>query len=226
MQGKRSVHNRGSSGTISKFRRIFKKKQAPLKETTLLEKALSYATKMHAGEKRLSGESYITHPIGVKNILELHPFSDKVLCAALLHDVLEHAKKPRDVENELYDTFGDEVLFLVDAVTKDQSIPDKKERFQFYQEKFTSALKRDYCVMFLKAADLLDNLKSLEFHHREKQREWIHELKDFYLHHFLENFYRIPEDYRDFFHFLIYQLQKFIDDFEQTTRKPLSSSPV
>lgn len=190
------------------------KKQQHLKEN-ILEKAFRFAEKVHEGQKRLSGDPYIEHPKSVKKILELHPFSEKVLCAALLHDVIEDSRNPKQTEDELFKEFGNEISFLVDAVTKDKNFATKEERDQYYQEKFSYAIKRDYSVMFLKAADLLDNLMTLQHHAPEKQAVWIKELKSFYLHHFLENFYRIPEEFRDFFHYLLYQLQKVIDDFER-----------
>lgn len=190
------------------------KRQKKAGETTLVEKAFMFARKSHRHEKRLSGDAYINHPVGVKQILEIYPISEKLLCAALLHDVLEHSKKPKKTGDELHLQFGDEIFFLVDAVSKDGELRNKNERDRHYQEKILCAIRRDYLVMFLKAADLLDNVKTLQYLTPANQERWIIELKHFYMKSFLENFSLIPDVYQGFFHYLIAEIQKVIDEYE------------
>ncbi|MDP2691776.1 MAG: HD domain-containing protein [bacterium] len=181
----------------------------------LLQKAIQYAEKIHKGTFRKSGEPYISHPLAVMKTLQKHGFSDKVLAAAVLHDVLEDTNDREKTEKELFQEFGDEVFFLVGAVSKDAKIRDKKERAHHYFEQQTTAMKRDPAVIFLKAADLLHNVSTLKYLSRERQDRWIHELKNYYLMNFLKNFHLIPDFQRDLYHELVAKLQKVIDRHEE-----------
>lgn len=184
----------------------------------MLERALHFAEQIHRNEKRVSGDPYIVHPLGVKKILECCQISDELLCAGLLHDTLEHSQNREKISTELHEQFGDEVYFLVDAVTKDSGFHDKQERDRYYQEKISQGIKRDFRVLFLKAADLLDNVKTLQYLAPAQQEAWIHELKHFYFKNFLEHFYVIPPAYQNFFHYLSTEIQKMIDDYEARYR--------
>lgn len=190
-----------------------KKKQK--KHTPLVQKALDFATEIHANTKRKSGEPYIIHPIAVKNILEKHGFPERVLCTALLHDVLEDTDDVPTTERKLFQIFGDEVYFLVTALSKDGKIADKQERDEKYFEQISLAMQKDPSIIFLKAADLLHNVSTLKHLKKEKQEAWISELKNFYLRNFLKNFHIIPIPQREFYHQLIKDIQKVIDLFEK-----------
>lgn len=179
-----------------------------------LNAALLFAEQIHRGQRRACGDPYLEHPLGVKRILDLCPISEDLLCAALLHDVLEHSNDRKKTAEELHEQFGDEVYFLVDAVTKDSGFQNKEDRDRYYQEKISNGAKRDFRVLFLKAADLLDNVKTLQYLAPAQQEAWMNELKTFYFKNFLENFFRIPPMYQDFFHFLSREIQKMIDDYE------------
>lgn len=185
------------------------------KSASLLQKALDFATDIHAHTKRKSGEPYIIHPIAVKNILEKHGFPEQVLCAALLHDVLEDTDDVPTTEKRLFRLFGDEVYFLVTALSKDGKLADKQVRDEKYFEQISLAMQRDPSIIFLKAADLLHNVSTLKYLKKEKQEAWISELKNFYLRNFLKNFHLIPIPQREFYHQLIRNIQKVIDRFEK-----------
>lgn len=190
------------------------KKQTGSGESKIVKKALDFASKIHEGVVRKSGQPYITHPIAVKDILKDHGFSDKVLCAALLHDVLEDSDDYAQTEKDLFEIFGDEVFFLVEAVSKDTRMKNKKQRDEKYYRQITLAMQQDPAVIFLKAADLLHNVSTLKYLSKERQDRWINELKDFYMLNFTKNFHVVPAFHRDFFHQLVFKLQEVIDRHE------------
>ncbi|OGX05664.1 MAG: hypothetical protein A2Z88_10865 [Omnitrophica WOR_2 bacterium GWA2_47_8] len=96
---------------------------------TLVQTALNIALKAHAGAvRKADGSPYIVHPIMVAMKLARHGFSDAVVAAAFVHDVLEDTDYP---EAQLRKELGDEVLAIVKAVTNDDSLPweEKKKKY-------------------------------------------------------------------------------------------------
>ncbi|MFS0674785.1 HD domain-containing protein [Ornithinibacillus sp. 179-J 7C1 HS] len=120
------------------------------------EKAKDFATRAHAGQKRKnSNDDYITHPIRVAERLEKEGFSDELVCAAYLHDVVEDTiYEIEDIEKH----FGKKVAEIVAAHTEDKS-KSWKERKTHTIETIKYADKE---VKFLIIADKLDNLLGLE----------------------------------------------------------------
>lgn len=128
-------------------------------ERALLGEAFILAQEAHKGQMRKTGEPYFTHPFAVATMLWKRFNNIELACAALLHDVVEDCDVTRET---LYEQFGDEIGFLVDAVTKNSS--------DFYREPGTNYCKvqkvlyggmRDVRVFVLKLADRDDNLKTL-----------------------------------------------------------------
>ena len=91
----------------------------PSDDISLIEKAYIAAKKAHEGQKRVSGEPYITHPISVAIILADLEMDQETIAAGLLHDVVEDTVMTNE---ELEEQFGSEVALLVDGVTKLQSL--------------------------------------------------------------------------------------------------------
>jgi guanosine-3',5'-bis(diphosphate) 3'-pyrophosphohydrolase len=122
----------------------------------LKDKAKEFATKAHAGQKRKnSDDDYITHPIRVANRIEKEGFSEELVCAAYLHDVVEDTiYEIEDIEKH----FGQQVASLVAAHTEDKS-KSWKERKQHTIDTIKHATKE---VKYLIVADKLDNLIGLE----------------------------------------------------------------
>src|SRR5690625_4799448 len=89
------------------------------KDIIMKQLAKSFAEKAHMGQKRkISNVPYITHPIRVAERLESAEFSDELICAAYLHDVVEDTDyEIKDIE----ENFGDRVAHLVAAHTEDKS---------------------------------------------------------------------------------------------------------
>lgn len=126
----------------------------------LLEKAFHYAEKMHAGQKRKSGESFVIHPVEVAIILaDLH-MDVETLCAALLHDTVEDTAATKA---EVAEMFGQAIANLVDGVTKItkigvESLSDEQaETFR----KMLIAMNKDIRVVVIKLADRLHNMRTL-----------------------------------------------------------------
>lgn len=120
------------------------------------EKAKNFATKAHAGQKRKnSNADYITHPIRVAERLEQEGFSEELVCAGYLHDVVEDTVyEIEDIERH----FGNRVASIVLAHTEDKS-KSWKERKQHTIDTIKLADKE---IKYLIVADKLDNLLGLE----------------------------------------------------------------
>ncbi len=121
----------------------------------MIEKAKKVATRVHAGQKRKnSGDDYIVHPIRVAEQLDSAGFSEAVVCAGYLHDVVEDTSLTKeDIEKE----FGQEVAALVAAHTEDKS-KSWQERKQHTIDVVRSGSLE---VKALIVADKLDNLQSI-----------------------------------------------------------------
>jgi (p)ppGpp synthase/HD superfamily hydrolase len=100
---------------------------AAIERSELVRDALEVARRAHAGQLRRGSDGlpYIEHPLAVAEVLFGHRYSDEVLAAALLHDVVEKS----EVEaGEIRERFGDRVADLVEAMTEDETIDDYEER--------------------------------------------------------------------------------------------------
>src|SRR5574344_98277 len=144
----------------------------------LIKKAYNYALEAHFGQKRLTGEDYITHPIAVATILTGIKADKETICAGLLHDVLEDT----DVTNEeMTASFGAEITNLVEGVTKINNITFKggaTEASIANQRKILVGLTEDVRVIIVKLADRLDNMRTLWVHPEEKQKQKARETLD------------------------------------------------
>lgn len=129
-------------------------------DLALLEKAYQYADKMHAGQKRKSGEAFVIHPVEVAIILaDLH-MDAETLIAALLHDTVEDTTATKEQVAEL---FGTAVAELVDGVTKITKIEVEDlsdEQAQTFR-KMLIAMNKDIRVIVIKLADRLHNMRTL-----------------------------------------------------------------
>jgi guanosine-3',5'-bis(diphosphate) 3'-pyrophosphohydrolase len=136
----------------------------------LVLKAYQFALKAHASQKRISGEPYITHPLGVAAILAGLELDLITIIAALLHDVLEDTPcRYEDLEAE----FGEEVASLVDGVTKlsRMEFRSKEEHQAETWRKMLVAMARDIRVILIKLADRLHNMRTLCYLNSAKQKE-------------------------------------------------------
>lgn len=185
--------------------------------------AYELAAAIHEGQTRKTGEPYIQHPLAVAETLFDIGADADVVCAALLHDTLEEGADSAKIEEEIHNRFGDHVLYLVRAVSKDDRILDRQEKHSAYLEQIIQAFSLDVFVFFLKVADLLQNIGTLTALDPDKQKKWIRELKYDYLPIFSEFYHRIPSHYREMYHRLLDALQTVIYSYD-THEFPSSSS--
>ncbi len=137
-----------------------------------IESAYLYASKMHEGQFRLSGEPYISHPLSVAVIVaELGLDTDSIL-AALLHDTVEDCADKTDLET-LSRLFGKDVAMLVDGLTKiiQVQVADKEEAHIENIRKMLLAMNKDIRVIFIKLCDRLHNMRTLSAKKEERQRQ-------------------------------------------------------
>lgn len=136
---------------------------------TLLKKAYEFAEVAHAGQKRLSGDPVITHPLAVAGILADYKLDTVSIVSALLHDTIEDSGISR---KELLTEFGFEVAQIVDGVTKISQIRlrgSSEEAFVENLRKMLLAMAKDLRVILVKLADRLHNMRTLQFLPPEKQ---------------------------------------------------------
>lgn len=144
-----------------------------------VEKAYRFAKKLHEGQFRASGEPYIIHPVEVAKILAGLEVDTHTLIAAFLHDVLEDTDtKPETIE----ELFGSDVLNLVQGVTKlgKLQFKSKEERQAENFRRLFIAMANDIRVIFLKLADRLHNMRTLNFMEPEKQKKIAKETLDIF----------------------------------------------
>ena len=130
-----------------------------------------FAREAHGEQKRKTGERYITHPIAVANIAIEHGADEETIYACLLHDVVEDTSVKL---NEIRERFGENVAFLVDAVTKESSLLDTFNKIKTFAEK-------DPRVLLIKLADRVHNTQSLNENGLEKTREKYKISNQFYI---------------------------------------------
>ena len=149
------------------------------KDALVLQKAYVFAARAHKGQVRRSGEPYLSHPLEVANTLADMGLDRTTLVAALLHDVLEDTEV---TAAGIREAFGKDVADLVEGVTKIgrvQDTPPEDRRAEAIR-KVILAMTDDIRVIFIKLADRIHNLKTLEFLDEDKQRQVARETLDVY----------------------------------------------
>jgi GTP pyrophosphokinase len=148
------------------------------KDKILIEKAYNFAKKAHEGQLRKSGDPYFLHVSSTgKNLADLG-MSSTVVAAGLLHDVLEDADVTKE---ELTDQFGDEIVKLVEGVTKLGKVKYKGvERNVENLRKFFISVAEDLRVLVIKLADRLHNIETLKHVRPDKQKRIALETLEIY----------------------------------------------
>ncbi len=150
---------------------------SPRAELTEIERAYQVAEHYHRGQRRKSGEDYITHPLAVAVILAELGMNPPGLVAALLHDLVEDTEYTLD---KLRRDFGDEVATLVDGVTKLDRVKFGEAAQAETVRKMIIAMSRDIRVLVIKLADRLHNVRTLRFLKRAKQEKIARETLEIY----------------------------------------------
>ncbi len=141
----------------------------PKADTDLIVRAYRTAERMHEGQRRKSGDAYITHPLAVTTILAELGMTEATLCAALLHDTVEDT--PYTLA-QLTRDFGEEIGLLVDGVTKLDKVKYGEAAQSETIRKMVVAMARDIRVLVIKLADRLHNMRTLH-HLRPDKRHRI-----------------------------------------------------
>ena len=128
----------------------------------LVRRAYAFAEHAHRGQRRKDGQAYISHPVRVARVLAALGYSEEVLAAALLHDVVEDSDTTLD---QLREKFGGEVGGLVGAMTDDEEIGDYRERKAEHRERMAAAPVE---AMAIYGADKLINSKTLRAAYAEE----------------------------------------------------------
>jgi GTP pyrophosphokinase len=144
-------------------------KYNPKADFKLISQAFNLAKVKHEGQKRVSGEEFINHPIQVARILIQLKADSATICAALLHDSLEDTTLSLD---EIQKQFGEEIAELVEGVTKITDIDfESKEEYKAENlRKVLLATTKDVRVMLIKLADRLHNMRTLKYVRLDKQK--------------------------------------------------------
>ena len=155
-------------------------------DKTLIGRAFEFALRGHEGQKRLSGEDYVTHPLSVALFLSDLHLDAQTICAGILHDILEDtAATPTELEKE----FGKEISFLVQGVTKLGKLEysekpqlkrvGPKEHFDSLKRMFL-AMAEDVRVILIKLADRYHNMTTLKFLPKDDQKKIASETLEIY----------------------------------------------
>ena len=164
---------------ITSFDELYEKVSSYILDTEKLDmitKSYRYAFEKHLGEKRLTGEDYIIHPLNVAYILADTKADYETICAALLHDVLEEQNLDK---NDLKEEFGQNISSLVDGVTKINklNVSGDNEATLANHRKIIVGLSEDVRVIIIKLADRLHNMRTLwaipEKSQKEKAKETL-----------------------------------------------------
>ncbi|MGY4856999.1 RelA/SpoT family protein [Cryobacterium sp. AP23] len=132
----------------------------PKVDLSIIERAYTAAERAHEGQKRRSGEPYITHPVAVAQILADLGIGPKTVAAALLHDTVEDTDYTLD---QLRADFGDEITMLVDGVTKLDKVKYGDSTQAETVRKMIVAMSKDIRVLIIKLADRLHNARTWGF---------------------------------------------------------------
>ncbi|HTF86624.1 MAG TPA: bifunctional GTP diphosphokinase/guanosine-3',5'-bis pyrophosphate 3'-pyrophosphohydrolase [Cellvibrio sp.] len=148
-------------------------------QINLVKRAYFYAEQAHDGQKRRSGEAYITHPLAVADILAHMHMDHQSLMAAMLHDVIEDTGISKKA---IAKQFGESVADLVDGVSKltqiefESHAEKQAENFQ----KMALAMANDLRVILVKLADRLHNMRTLGAMPADKKRRIAKETLEIY----------------------------------------------
>ncbi len=132
-------------------------------------KAYEIASKAHAGQKRQSGDDYISHPVNVAYILTEMMADGATICAALLHDTIEDTYITKEL---IISEFGETIADLVDGVTKIKNMKfgSTEEQHDANIHKLITGIKTDIRIIIIKLADRLHNMRTLSFKADNKQK--------------------------------------------------------
>lgn len=166
---------------IVRFEDIIEQVQSshPKDDVDLLRRAYIFSARAHQGQTRMSGESYLIHPIEVAKILADLKLDAATVAAGMLHDTIEDTTSTLE---EITALFGPEVAMLVDGMTKlsRMELQSREEREAQNFRKMIVAMANDVRVILIKLCDRLHNMRTLGFLAPPKQKQIAQETLDIY----------------------------------------------
>ncbi len=153
-----------------KIKKIIKKEE----ELDVINKAYGFALEKHSGRKRRNGDDYVSHPLEVANILTDLNVDYVTIASALIHETINHSEATLD---ELKEEFGDEIATIVHSLSKINrlELSDDKDSSAAYLRKVLVGLSEDVRVLFIKLADRLHNMRTLDALTVEEQKQKANE---------------------------------------------------
>ena len=145
----------------------------------MIQRGYVVSAKYHKGQLRVNGEPYLTHPLEVANILAEMKLDAVTVTAGLLHDVLEDTLIPPE---ELRKQFGEDVYLLVEGVTKiaQMRLLSRRQKQAATFKKMLLAMVHDIRVLFVKLADRLHNMRTLQHLPPDRRERISRETLDIY----------------------------------------------
>jgi GTP pyrophosphokinase len=155
------------------------RRNMPEADIDMVWRAYAFAAQKHKDQKRVSGEPYLSHPLEVANILAHMKLGYVSIAVGLLHDTVEDTDVTTD---EIKKLFGEEVMQLVDGVTKISQLKfSSKEEHQAENfRKMILAMSKDIRVILVKLADRIHNMRTLHYLSPEKQKAIAGETLEIY----------------------------------------------
>ena len=152
----------------------------PNAKVKVIGAAYDLAEKAHSGQKRMSGKDYFEHILGVATILVELKLDSVTIAAGLLHDVVEDTKITRD---EIKRQFGEEVLSLIEGVTKIEELDIESDRDARAENirKIILGMIKDVRIILIKLADRLHNMRTLDYLTKEHQQVLARETLEIYV---------------------------------------------
>ena len=164
------------SAEVNELLRVTKSNH-PKSDLAVIEKAYVIAEKAHEGQKRKSGEPYITHPLAVAQILADLGIGPSTIAASLLHDTVEDTDYTLAM---LQKDFGDEITLLVDGVTKLDKVKFGDNAQAETVRKMVVSMSKDIRVLVIKLADRLHNARTWGFVELERAQRKAQETLEIY----------------------------------------------
>jgi GTP diphosphokinase / guanosine-3',5'-bis(diphosphate) 3'-diphosphatase len=168
----------GTSDSLEALIRVVKGRN-PKVDSRQIQRTHAFAEEAHHGQKRLSGEDFIEHPVAVAAIVADLGMDLTTIEAALLHDVVEDTTLSiEDVSRE----FGDQVATMVDGLTKLDAIKFRSREQEQAENvrKMIIAMAQDIRILLIKLADRLHNMRTLDVFSRQKQEQKANETLEIY----------------------------------------------
>ena len=153
-----------------KIKKIIKKQD----ELDTINNAYAFALNKHAGKKRRNGDDYVTHPLEVANILTDLNVDYVTLASSIIHETVNHSDATID---EVKEEFGEEIATIVHSLSKINrlELSDDKDSSAAYLRKVLVGLSEDVRVLFIKLADRLHNMRTLDALTAEEQKQKANE---------------------------------------------------